>query len=247
MELRVSPELLCDWDAQGRSCDVGTLLVRVRWNPARYGGVKSRRHLLSVSCQGTGGLIEKPGWLLLSWQEVALKLLLSQLHLPPSELPSLVRVCFVLSRPLAFLKVLSLEEVLHAPSLREQNYWVRSIQPTSNPCSPGSARVWRCLEWPASVSEEEWIIYLWPKARPGKCISSWVSLLSEQLTCAGCAVAPGDCSQGAFLGGKHPGERHRRCSWWPFSKELEGSMLIILWDRCLKDGVDIGATLLYPT
>lgn len=36
---------------------------------------------------------------------MALKLFLSQLHLPPCLLLSLVRVYFVLSRPLAFLKV----------------------------------------------------------------------------------------------------------------------------------------------
>lgn len=38
---------------------------------------------------------------------------------------------------------------------------------------------------PTSILEWEWIIYFWPKVRPGKCISSWVCLL----TCVSCVVA----------------------------------------------------------
>lgn len=48
---------------------------------------------------------------------MALKWLLSQLYLPPYELLSLVRVCFVLSRPLAFLKVNSVTEIGMACSI----------------------------------------------------------------------------------------------------------------------------------
>lgn len=96
------------WRCTGQILWGGDSTSRSALKSRRDGGVKSRRHLLSVSCQATGVLIEKPGWLLLSWWEMALKLLLSQLHLPPCELPSLVRVCFVLSRPLAFLKVSSI-------------------------------------------------------------------------------------------------------------------------------------------
>lgn len=99
--------------------------------------------------------------------------------------------------------------------------------------------------WPTFVLEWEWTIYLWPKVSPGKHISSWVCLLSEQLTCVGCVVAQMIVSNRHFCVERILDKGHRKmllmAIFW------ESNVLVLEWDLCQRDSFDTGAILLCLT